>query len=123
MTKASQPKAASPYPQVDSHLDLPALETATLDYWNREAVFQRSIDQRSAGEGGENEYGFYDGPPFATGLPHYGHLLASITKDVVPRYWTMRGYRVERRWGWVLNPLSGAAPARSQHAHPADACL
>ena len=53
----------------------------------------------------ENRYVFYDGPPFATGLPHYGHLLASTIKDIVPRYWAMRGYRVERRFGWDTHGL------------------
>ncbi|MFP6661230.1 MAG: isoleucine--tRNA ligase [Myxococcota bacterium] len=114
MTKASEPKAASPYPQVDSHLDLPALETATLDYWNREAVFQRSIDQRSAGEGGENEYVFYDGPPFANGLPHYGHLITSYIKDIVPRYQTLRGRRVERRFGWDCHGLPAELEAEKE---------
>ncbi|NEC93358.1 class I tRNA ligase family protein, partial [Streptomyces sp. SID12501] len=64
-----------------------------------------SIDQRPAGEQGDNEYVFYDGPPFANGLPHYGHLLTGYAKDVVPRYQTMRGRRVERRFGWDTHGL------------------
>lgn len=71
-------------------------EEKILEYWDKQKVFERSVEQRSA----EKSYVFYDGPPFATGLPHYGHLLSSIIKDVVPRFWTMKGYRVERRWGW-----------------------
>ena len=51
------------------------------------------------------EFKFFDGPPFATGLPHYGHIVASIIKDTVPRYWTMKGHRVERRWGWDCHGL------------------
>ena len=71
-------------------------EEEVLTYWDETNAFKRSISERP-----ENKpYVFYDGPPFATGLPHYGHLLASTAKDVVPRYWTMKGYRVERTWGW-----------------------
>jgi isoleucyl-tRNA synthetase len=71
-------------------------EEEVLAFWDEHQVFQKSIDQRDE----KRPYVFYDGPPFATGLPHYGHLLASTAKDVVPRYWTMKGYRVERTWGW-----------------------
>ncbi len=73
-----------------------AHEEEVLSYWDETRAFERSIKERSA----DKPYVFYDGPPFATGLPHYGHLLASTAKDVVPRYWTMKGYRVERTWGW-----------------------
>ena len=69
--------------------------------WEERCAFERSIEQRSR----TKNYSFYDGPPFATGLPHYGHLLVSTIKDVVPRYWTMRGYRVERRFGWDCHGL------------------
>jgi len=72
------------------------MEERVLQYWDDERVFQKSIDQRPSNK----PYVFYDGPPFATGMPHYGHLLASTIKDVIPRYWTMKGYRVERVWGW-----------------------
>ena len=68
-------------------------------------TFQASVDQRDAGEDGANEFVFYDGPPFANGLPHYGHLLTGYVKDVVPRYQTMRGRRVERRFGWDTHGL------------------
>ncbi|MFA6018113.1 MAG: isoleucine--tRNA ligase [Patescibacteria group bacterium] len=71
-------------------------EKFLLDSWERNRIFERSVEDRPA----DRQFTFYDGPPFATGLPHYGHLLASIIKDVVPRFWTMRGFRVERRWGW-----------------------
>lgn len=71
-------------------------EEEVLKYWDDTHAFERSVSERSESK----PYVFYDGPPFATGLPHYGHLLASTAKDVVPRYWTMRGYRVERTWGW-----------------------
>jgi isoleucyl-tRNA synthetase len=72
-----------------------------LDLWDRIDAFRRSVSERPL----DKEYVFYDGPPFANGSPHYGHLLASVVKDVVPRYWTMRGYRVERRWGWDTHGL------------------
>ncbi|MBI5151129.1 MAG: isoleucine--tRNA ligase [Candidatus Pacebacteria bacterium] len=76
--------------------NLPQLEEEVLRHWDETDVFRKSVDQRP----NNKPYIFYDGPPFATGLPHYGHLLASTIKDVVPRYWTMKGYRVERVWGW-----------------------
>ncbi len=71
-------------------------EEEVLAYWDETKAFERSVSERPIGK----PYVFYDGPPFATGLPHYGHLLASTAKDVVPRYWTMKGFRVERTWGW-----------------------
>ncbi len=71
-------------------------EKDILEYWDAHRIFERSVEDRPL----DKRYTFYDGPPFATGLPHYGHLLASIIKDVIPRYKTMQGYRVERRWGW-----------------------
>ena len=82
-------------------MELPALELSVLEYWDETDAFKRSIEQRPH----SREYSFFDGPPFANGSPHYGHLLASVVKDVVPRYWTMRGHRVERRWGWDTHGL------------------
>lgn len=76
-------------------------EKNTQDWWEEQQIFRASIDQRDAA----NSFVFYDGPPFATGLPHYGHLVASIMKDAVPRFWTMRGMRAERRWGWDCHGL------------------
>lgn len=81
--------------------DFPAMEETTQQYWEQENTFQQSVEQRPA----DKAYVFYDGPPFATGMPHYGHLLASTTKDVIPRYWTMKGYRVNRVWGWDCHGL------------------
>ena len=93
--------AASPFEPVAADVNLPALERATLDRWDAERTFEATLEAtRSA-----PRYSFYDGPPFATGLPHYGHLLAGILKDIVPRYWTMRGYHVERRFGWDCHGL------------------
>ncbi|MFS0703187.1 isoleucine--tRNA ligase [Cellulomonas sp. 179-A 9B4 NHS] len=94
-----------PETPVPASPDLPALERDVLAHWEADGTFQASIDQRSAGEDGANEYVFYDGPPFANGLPHYGHLLTGYAKDVVPRFQTMRGRRVERRFGWDTHGL------------------
>ena len=69
--------------------------------WKDDQTFQQSVAQRPA----DNAYVFYDGPPFITGVPHHGTLLSSIVKDAVPRYWTMKGKRVERRWGWDCHGL------------------
>lgn len=77
------------------------LEQEILEFWQRNDTFQKSLDQESP----HGDYVFYDGPPFATGLPHYGHILSSVIKDVVPRYWTMKGYHVRRRWGWDCHGL------------------
>ncbi len=76
-------------------------EKEILKFWEENRIFEKSIEQRPK----EKSYVFFDGPPFATGSPHYGHILASLVKDVVPRYWTMKGFRVERRWGWDCHGL------------------
>src|SRR3989344_3324516 len=77
-------------------IDLAKLEHEVLAYWDETKAFEKSVEIRP-----ENKrYVFYDGPPFATGLPHYGHILTSVVKDVIPRYFTMKGYRVDRVWGW-----------------------
>ena len=95
------PTPASPYEPVTPDVNLPAQEHAVLDAWDAQRIFERTLDAtRDAAP-----YSFYDGPPFATGLPHYGHLLAGILKDIVPRYWTMRGRYVERRFGWDCHGL------------------
>jgi isoleucyl-tRNA synthetase len=90
---------------VPSSPKFPEIEERVLEYWDRDRTFQASIDQREAGENGANEFVFYDGPPFANGLPHYGHLLTGYVKDLIPRYQTMRGRRVERRFGWDTHGL------------------
>lgn len=94
--------------------DLPALEREVLEYWAQDHTFQASVEKNDAGEQGSNEFVFYDGPPFANGLPHYGHLLTGYAKDVVPRYQTMRGRRVERRFGWDTHGLPAELEAMSQ---------
>ena len=83
-----------------------------LEYWDEDGTFQASVEGRAAGEDGANEFVFYDGPPFANGLPHYGHLLTGYVKDVVPRYQTMRGHRVERRFGWDTHGLPAELEAQ-----------
>jgi len=93
---------------------LPKIEEEVLSFWNKNKIFEKSITspptpllnkERVPKAGEVKDYVFYDGPPFATGTPHYGHIVASIMKDIVPRYWTMKGYRVERKWGWDCHGL------------------
>ena len=76
-------------------------EQEILEFWQENKIFEKSLQRAQ----GKPVFSFYDGPPFATGLPHYGHILASIIKDVVPRYQTMKGKLVERRWGWDCHGL------------------
>ena len=76
-------------------------EKALIEFWKKNQTFEKSIEQRDI----DNSYVFYDGPPFITGMPHHGTLLSSVTKDAVPRFWTMCGKRVERRWGWDCHGL------------------
>ena len=89
------------FPNISNQVDFPALEQEILAFWQEHDTFKKSLEQRKGGE----EFVFYDGPPFATGLPHYGHLLAGTIKDVVPRYQTMLGKYVERRFGWDTHGL------------------
>jgi len=92
-----------PYDPQPHELDLPALEHDIIATWEREGTFQASIERRR--EQGAPSFVFYDGPPFANGLPHYGHLLTGFVKDAIPRYQTMRGKVVERRFGWDCHGL------------------
>ena len=82
-------------------MDFPKEEEAVLARWKQISAFQRQVELSR----GRKPYTFYDGPPFATGLPHYGHLLTSTIKDIIPRYWSMKGYYVERRFGWDTHGL------------------
>ncbi|MDP9888010.1 isoleucine--tRNA ligase [Pseudarthrobacter enclensis] len=103
---------------VSASVKFPEIEEHILKYWDQDGTFQASIDQRSAdvpgGEPGSNEFVFYDGPPFANGLPHYGHLLTGYAKDLVGRYQTQRGKRVERRFGWDTHGLPAELEAMKQ---------
>ncbi|MCH8613375.1 isoleucine--tRNA ligase [Arsenicicoccus dermatophilus] len=92
----------------------PEIEERILRYWDQDGTFRASVDQRPAGQDGANEFVFYDGPPFANGLPHYGHLLTGYVKDIVPRYQTMRGKHVERRFGWDTHGLPAELEAMRQ---------
>ncbi|ENO19123.1 isoleucine--tRNA ligase [Schaalia cardiffensis F0333] len=98
--------------EVDANPSFPQMEGETLAFWATNDTFQKSIDNRPAGEGGHNEFVFYDGPPFANGLPHYGHLLTGYVKDTVGRYQTMLGHRVERRFGWDTHGLPAELEAQ-----------
>ena len=103
---SAYPKPASGAPS------FPELEIEVLDYWERDGTFRASIERRD----GAPEYVFYDGPPFANGLPHYGHLLTGYVKDIVPRYRTMRGLKVERRFGWDTHGLPAELEVQRQLA-------
>src|SRR6056297_682870 len=81
--------------------DVALREEAILDFWREHDIFNKSLEQDAP----NGDYVFYDGPPFATGLPHYGHILAGTIKDAIPRFWTMNGYRVRRKWGWDCHGL------------------
>ena len=91
----------TPYPHQQGLPDYPKLEEEIQAFWKDNHIFQKSIENRPA----DNEFVFYDGPPFANGLPHYGHIVTSFIKDMVPRYQTMKGKRVERRFGWDCHGL------------------
>jgi len=92
--------------------NFPAIEERILKYWDEDGTFIASVEAREGGENGDNEFVFYDGPPFANGLPHYGHLLTGYVKDLIPRYQTMRGRRVERRFGWDTHGLPAELEAQ-----------
>ena len=98
-------KAGKPYPEVKSQVKYPEIELKILEYWKTSRTFEKSLEKNSPGKNGQNEFVFYDGPPFANGLPHHGHLLTGYVKDIIPRYQTMLGKRVERRFGWDCHGL------------------
>jgi isoleucyl-tRNA synthetase len=87
--------------EVTPKITLPEIERDVLDFWKENRTFEKSLELRKKSK----RYSFYDGPPFATGTPHYGHIVASTLKDVIPRYYTMKGFYVERRWGWDCHGL------------------
>lgn len=90
------------FKEVESYTNFAVLEEKILSFWKKNKTFEKSVSSKSE----ENRYVFYDGPPFISGMPHYGHLLGSIAKDIIPRYWTMQGKRVERVWGWDAHGLT-----------------
>ncbi len=87
--------------KIDPKQTFPKMEEEILKFWEENKIFEKSLKKNSP----KGDYVFYDGPPFATGTPHYGHIVGSVMKDVVPRYWTMRGYHVDRKWGWDCHGL------------------
>ena len=89
------------YKAVDPKVNFPRMEEGILEFWKNKGIFKKSIEQRE----GCDEYIFYDGPPFATGLPHFGHFVPGTVKDVYPRYQTMKGKKVDRRFGWDCHGL------------------
>jgi isoleucyl-tRNA synthetase len=89
------------YENVDPKVNFSEQEEKILEFWKEKGIFKKSISQRE----GCDEYVFYDGPPFATGLPHFGHFIPSTIKDIIPRYQTMKGKKVERRFGWDCHGL------------------
>jgi len=110
------------YPLVDPQPKFPAIEERVNAFWAADKTFEASVAQRDGGDDGANEFVFYDGPPFANGLPHYGHLLTGFVKDAVPRFQTMRGRRVERRFGWDCHGLPAEVEAEKElgiAGHPA----
>ncbi len=102
---ATYPRAGAS--EVPAQPDFPELEQRALAYWNAHETFKRSVENRDK----SSEFVFYDGPPFANGLPHYGHLLTGYVKDIVPRYKTMRGDKVDRRFGWDCHGLPAEVEA------------
>jgi len=94
------------YPEAEANPNFPRIERAIIKRWAEDRTFEDSIKRRpSTTRGKSNEFVFYDGPPFANGLPHYGHLATGFVKDLVPRYQTMRGRHVARRFGWDCHGL------------------
>ncbi|HFC76827.1 MAG TPA: isoleucine--tRNA ligase [Candidatus Moranbacteria bacterium] len=94
----------TPFKTVDSSKKLPEVENAILKFWEDNKIFEKSVENRKTADN-KNVYNFYDGPPFATGLPHYGHIVGTFIKDIIPRYWTMKGKYIPRKWGWDCHGL------------------
>ena len=106
------------YPTVQPQPSFPSVEREVLAFWEGDRTFEASVEARNDAD----EYVFYDGPPFANGLPHYGHLLTGFVKDAVPRYRTMRGQQVHRRFGWDCHGLPAEVVAEKElgiSGHPA----
>ncbi|NEG70449.1 mupirocin-resistant isoleucine--tRNA ligase [Bifidobacterium choloepi] len=110
------PKAAAGDQQanVAPNPSFPQLEEDTLEFWNENDTFNKSLERNPSGDHSDNEFVFFDGPPFANGLPHYGHLLTGYTKDVVPRYQTMKGHKVNRVFGWDTHGLPAELEAQKE---------
>ncbi len=100
--------------KVTPNPDFPKLEESVLDYWDTDDTFNKSVERRPSGDHSQNEFVFFDGPPFANGLPHYGHLLTGYAKDVIPRYQTMKGHKVNRVFGWDTHGLPAELEAQKE---------
>ncbi|PKU92976.1 isoleucyl-tRNA synthase [Bifidobacterium thermophilum] len=94
--------------------NFPQLEQSVLNYWDTDDTFNKSVERRPSGDHSQNEFVFFDGPPFANGLPHYGHLLTGYAKDVIPRYQTMKGHKVNRVFGWDTHGLPAELEAQKE---------
>jgi len=114
MMSTAKGEKRGPYPEVEAQPHFPDVEKRVLAHWKERDTFRRSVEQRATSAQGGSEFVFYDGPPFANGLPHYGHLITSYIKDIVPRYQTMRGKRVERRFGWDCHGLPAEMEAEKE---------
>lgn len=106
------------FKKVDAGQSFPKMEEEILKFWEEEKIFEKSLEKTKGGK----PYTFYDGPPFATGTPHHGHIVGSVMKDVVPRFWTMKGRYVERKWGWDCHglPIENIAEKELGFAHKKD---
>ncbi len=104
--------------KVDAGQSFPKMEEEVLKFWETEKIFEKTLEKTKGGK----PYTFYDGPPFATGTPHHGHIVGSVMKDVVPRFWTMKGRYVERKWGWDCHglPIENIAEKELGFAHKKD---
>ena len=89
------------FKSVNPNINFPKLEKEILEFWKKNKIFEKSLEKDAP----KGKWTFLDGPPFITGLPHYGSLLSSLPKDLFPRYKTMQGYRVARVWGWDCHGL------------------
>jgi len=103
-----------PFPSLGQSVSFPAIDREILDFWSKDKTFEASVDHRPGQAAGGQDFVFYDGPPFANGLPHYGHLLTGYVKDLIPRYRTMKGCRVERRFGWDTHGLPAELQAEKE---------
>ena len=115
-TNAVYPKAneGGQTANVAPNPSFPDMEESVLNYWDQDATFSKSIERRPSGDHSQNEFVFFDGPPFANGLPHYGHLLTGYAKDVIPRYQTMKGHKVNRVFGWDTHGLPAELEAQKE---------
>ncbi|BDR54327.1 isoleucine--tRNA ligase [Bombiscardovia apis] len=100
--------------QVGPSPSFPQMEEQVLNYWDQDDTFNKSVERRASGDNSSNEFVFFDGPPFANGLPHYGHLLTGYAKDVIPRYQTMKGRKVKRVFGWDTHGLPAELEAQKE---------